>query len=296
MKKKLHCTIGIPTCYGGRSLISAVTTMRAESPKECTISVIADSVPFTEDEKHQLEKLDVQFTENKSPASQITKVGQLVAQTTSEIFIFTQDDVRFTKTTIKEILNCFEANPELTMVAARILPEKSTKKVSLALMQGIAITDSIIQTWNNGDNYLASNGRCLAFRTSHLKKFRFPSEIIGTDAFLYFENQRLGGTFHRLESAEVYDTVPSHFKEHLNQTSRFQFSEQEIQPFFSYSLRNQYAIPIFVGLIALLKRLLRSPIYTTSYMAILLLSKIKKNSKKTATNPFWTMDASTKLH
>ncbi len=292
--KTLSITIGIPTCYGGESLIPAIKSIIDTSKLDFTLAVVSDSVPFSKNELHILKSMNVLVTQNSHPSSQIAKVGQLALSCNSDIFIFTQDDIRFDESTVQEIISAFKKDPKLTMVAAHIMPESPHNLISLALARGAAITNTIGQMWNQGDNYLSANGRCLAFRTSHFKKFRFPSYIVGTDAFFFFENRRLGGAYTVAKSAFVYDKLPTRLREHINQTSRFQFSEEELQPLFDFSLKNEYIYPPLLAARAITLEFLKSPLYVILYLGIFVISKLKKNNRNVARNPFWSADTSTK--
>ena len=132
------------------------------------IKIVADAVPITNEINKKLSKLHVNLTENQKPGSQIAKVKQMIASTKSDIFIFTQDDVRFSPHALSGIARVFLQNPLVTMTAARILPEKSITLFERIIEVGLRIVDRVSSEWNDGDNYLAANGRCCSGGSSSI--------------------------------------------------------------------------------------------------------------------------------
>lgn len=295
MSKNLSLTVAIPTCYGGASLVEAIESIRrSDYPEDFKVVVRADSIPIPENIKKKLDILEVELTENSEPGSQLHKVKQMIDECNDDIFIFTQDDIRFDSKAISKIIKAFETDPNLTMIGANIQPEKATTRFERVVEVGLRIAYQVGTTWNKGDNYLLSNGRCIAFRTSFLKTFNLPEKMVNTDAYLYFENKRLSGKFIMLKDAIVYNVSPKNFKEHLRQRNRFLFSKEEMQQFFNHNIDAEYKLPTSLLFKASIKELVTHPINFVGYVLIQIGAQINQYIDSSYKNPLWKVNTSTK--
>lgn len=292
---KFAVTVGISTCYSGKSLVTTVDSIRkSDNGKSVKINIEADRTPIRKSIMHGLKKLGVKVHWNSVEGSQFKKVKQMVDACKSDIYISTQDDVIFDKDTINEIIKAFQEDPKLTMVGIRIFPLPPVTFFESAMTSMLRIVDSIAQKWNKGDNHLSSSGRCLAFRASHLKKFRIPQTIVNGDMFFYLENKHLGGKFKLLKNAKVFIRCPQHLKDQVAPSSRYLYSKEEMENYFEASLENEYKIPKAVILLALVEELANRPVSTVTYLIIRIYTFIFRQPKKIVSNPVWKVDASTK--
>lgn len=297
MKSSLSVTVIIPTCYGGKSLIKAVRSIYASSPDQpFSLIIAADTTPIEKPILKELRELGAKVIENKQPGSQQSKLNQMTVLSQSDITITTQDDIRFAPGTIKRMVEAFTKDRDLTMIGPRILPEAPNSLFQKVIQVGNRLTERIALQWRNGDNFLLANGRCLAFRTAHLKKFSMPDRIINGDALYYFENKRFNGKFLHLPTAVVYNKSPAKLKEHLNQTKRFAYSQQELSALYKKDISEEYLMPKGIVLSALMAEFLHNPIATIGYCLINLYAKVQKKDQKKVANPLWGLDVSTKLN
>lgn len=293
--KQTQITICIPTCYGGESLVKAVESIRNSNYEgKFRILVAADSVPISAPHKRLLKQENAELTENKIPGPQMHKVKQMLANASSEIFIFTQDDVRFDDSALNEIVNTFKKNPNLTMVGANIVPEPATTWFEKVLEVGLRGAANLGKSWRRGDNYLLANGRCMAFRTRHLQKMRIPDAVVNADAYLYFENKRKDGQFAFADKAVVYNKSPLTLKEHLRQARRFRYSKEELLGYFGNSIRSEYQIPAILRLKSVFNEFLADPINTAAYLVILAYTVMTLKTDPDARTAMWKVNFSTK--
>ena len=296
LTKPATITVIIPTCYGGHSLISTVKSLRAtRGGKDVRVIVTADRTPLTPNIKLVLKNLGVELYWNDVEGSQFKKIKQLVAKARSAIVISTQDDITFDRRILLSVVNAFQKNPQLTMVGARVLPLFPKTRTEAALAVMVRLIDRVSQTWENGQNYLAASGRFLAFRNSHIQKFRLPDTVVNGDMFLYLENTRLGGKFAQLQDGIVYIRTPQKLKDQIGPSSRFQYSKNELKRYFDFDISPNYSLPKSVFLFAIFKELIRSPLNTIFYLAIFGYTRLKKQPPKVVANPVWAVDPSTKL-
>ena len=288
-------TIGIPTCYGGESLLETAKVIRtSKSAEHARFIIVADRTPISKSIRKKLQDMGVELYWNEKEGSQFKKIKQMIDMTKSDIFISTQDDITFPPQTITEIVKAFKENQNLTMVGVRVLPLKSETFFESILASLIRAVDRISQHWNRKQNYLAASGRCLAFRTSHLKKFRIPEKIVNGDMFLYLENKRLGGTFMRPDEAVVYIRPPQGIKDQTGPSSRFQYSEREMTGIFGPETAQEYRIPKLALFLGTLEEFLHHPVSMGLYPFVYLYTRLKKQPQSKVVNPVWDIDTSTK--
>ena len=148
--------------------------------------------------------------------------------------------------------------------------------------------------WKSGDNYLAANGRCLSFRADFAKQFRLPEKMLGGDAFLYFENRRLGGLMAQATSSIVYIRQPQTISDQIGPSSRYQIQEEELSKYFDFDLASEYRIPFLIGLYAVLLELTHHPVNTLLYLPLLVYTRLFRKSSHKILNTMWKADTSTK--
>lgn len=293
--RHLSITVAIPTCYGEKSLLRAAQSIRTSvGAGAFQLLITADSRPLTRSLKMKLKTLAIDVRENKTPGTQMHKVKQMITRTRSDIFVFTQDDVRFDPYTLAKIRHAFATDPKLTLVGTNVLPEPATTFLERVLEVGLRSVLQIGLSWHRGDNYLLANGRCMAFRTKHLRKMLIPEAVVNSDAYLYFENKRQGGKFKFLVTAKVYNQTPQLLGEHIRQSRRFRYSESELVWYFGTEVKNKYAIPEKLKIQALLQELLTQPFYTMVYLGIQLYTRITEKLGNDYKNPLWKINLSTK--
>src|SRR3989344_4952144 len=156
MKNNLTLTIGIPTYYGGESLVKTVESIsKFKNVYDVRIIVSVDGKKLDKHIYNPLKKYGVKIVENKIRGGQVARINQIIAMCKTDIIILTQDDIIFTPSTIDEIMNGFENNPEITMEAARVVPLRATNLIEKVVQVGVSISYTLGKNWNGGDNYFA---------------------------------------------------------------------------------------------------------------------------------------------
>ena len=294
-KDNLTFTVAIPTYYGGFGLVkTAKSIINSKGVGKFRLIVSVDGNPLQKEVKAQLKKLGAEDIENKKRGGQVTRIKQNISLTNSEIIILTQDDVLFDKHAIANILNAFKKNPNVTMVGARILPTPAKTFFEKIIETGIKVNYFTGKNWKNGDNYLLASGRCLAFKTTQAKKLSIPEEVINADAFLYFENKRKNGQFLAVDTAVVYNKSPQNLKEHLKQSKKFQYSQEELSKYMDASLVKEYSFPKALMVRAFINEFLKNPVYTGLYVLISIYTRIMGKNMYSGATRFWSTDVSTK--
>lgn len=287
--------VGIPTCYGGESLINTVKTLRvSKDVANFRIVIISDRTPIKKSIKDKLKKMGVEIYWNEEEGSQFKKLKQLIQKCKEDIFIFTQDDITFDKYALSNVLEAFKKNPKATMVSSTILPLSPITFFESIKTSETRIHNIITKKWNNADNYFASSGRCISFRTEHIKKFRIPEAVVNGDTYLYFENKRLNGIHVHQFSSKVFIRCPQRLKDEIGPSSRYQYSQKEMRKYFDYDLSGEYKIPLDVFIRAYLKELVSHPLEAVLLVAENLYLRFKKQPVSIVSDPVWKVDMSTK--
>ena len=294
--KKLSTTVGIYTCYGGPSLVKAIESIRScDGGQEVKILVVADGQPLTEDVLKRLAELEVDVREQPGLSPQAVKIRRIISLCDADILILTQDDVVFDNRALKQITAVFDEDLNVTMTGAKILPMPAKTFFEKIVEVGVNIVQRIGSKWNNGDNYLLSNGRCLAFRTEAIKKFSIPDNVVSLDAYFYFENKKQNGKFAFAKDAVVYNKSPLYLREHKKQSNRYSYSRFEIANYFSgLNLVKEYSIPLSIVFSSLIAEFLSNPFYTVLYCFVQSYVYVFRGKKKKTLNPLWKIDESTK--
>jgi len=109
----------------------------------------------------------------------------------------------------------------------------------------------------------------------------------------YFSNKNQGGKFKYLPDAEVFFRNPQNITEHLRKSSRFQYSEMEMNQYFG-DLSKYYAVPKTIAIKAVAAEFTKKPVQTVCYLAVNLYTKINRLRPCKVLNPIWEVDLSTK--
>ena len=293
--KKLTLTIGIPTYYGGESLVKTVESiLKFKNVYDFNIIVSVDGKKLDKQIYNPLKKYGVRIVENITRGGQVARINQIISMCETDIIILTQDDIIFTSSTVDEIMNGFENNPEVTMEAARVVPLKATNLIEKIIQVGVSISFTLGKNWNNGDNYFAAGGRCLAFRTDFAKHFKTPDEVLNSDTYLYFLNQKLGGKFLYVPSAIYRMRSPNKLSDHLKQSKKYQYVPREIMHYLKIDINKTQTLPKSLLIYATLKEFSKNPIITFIYWIIMFYTRIKEKGMYDNVTRFWDTDISTK--
>lgn len=294
-RKKLTMTVALPTCYGQESLVHTAESIHTSREVGSFVFYItADSVKLSGKVKKRLKDLGVSVTENSILGTQLKKIKQMIKKTHTDLLVLTQDDVRFDTNSLRALHDMFVSDPALTMTSAVILPEHHRGWFEQILNVGLNISQNVSRQWNDGDNYLCANGRCLAFRVSALKTFSIPDKVVNSDAYFYFENRRNGGSFRQCTKALVYHKTPHTPSEQIRQSRRFMYSKDELASYFGKEIAREYMIPKQLVLKYLLHELLSKPLHTVAYLWLQLYIRFAPVRANDYSNPFWKVNVSTK--
>jgi protoporphyrinogen oxidase len=237
-------TVGIPSYKSGASIINTIESLRgSEGVGNFDILISVDGPTLDKKIEQKLLEHEVKIIHNPKREGQTARNKQIAELAKTDYLIMTQDDVLFKPDTLEKIISSFRIDPNVTMIAPRVVPLKAQNYFEKILHVGARIVHKTTLEWRDGDNYLASIGRCLAYRTDTVKRFEIDDKVINCDAYYYFENKRQGGNFKYLNEAEVFYRSPKNMNDHLKQVRKFAVSEKEMTSYLRMDLNTEYKTP-----------------------------------------------------
>jgi cellulose synthase/poly-beta-1,6-N-acetylglucosamine synthase-like glycosyltransferase len=291
----LTVTVGIPTYYGAPALIRTAESILNGTRRPERLVVSVDGNPLKPEIRTALESLGVEVIFNAARGGQVARIKQILTLAETDLVVTTQDDVLFAPEALANLVNEFTDDPDLTMTGANVQPVPARTTFEKTVEVGVRLTRRLGEHWRDGDNYLLASGRCLAFRTAFAQAFEIPEEVVNSDAYLYFENRRRGGTFRGASEAVVYNRSPQTMAEHEKQSKRFQRSLAELNRYFpDHDLSADYTVPLSVKTRAALGELFAHPIDTVRYFAVFGYTRLRQLLNPSREKRFWQTDLSTK--
>lgn len=287
--------VGINTCYCDEQIIDTVKSLRkSQNVPYFRIIIVSDRQKATPKVVQALKELGAELYENKDETSAWAKQIQILNMIDEEVIIMTQDDVLFhpmaIHNTVKEL-----TKEGVTFVGLVNEPIKGDSLLEDGISVGTHLNNAIAKRWNNGDNYLACLGRLMAFRTDYIKSVYVEIDSISVDAYLYFENKKLGGKYVCLWDTPIYFRSPQNLEEHMRKSSRFQHSKIEMEAYKRFPrLDSEYKIPLGSIIKASVAQFFKNPINFATYCGIFWYTRLLKIKPDNCLYANWEVDYSTK--
>lgn len=295
--KDLQVSIGIPTHEAGKSLslvIDSIVKQTAWKHIKEIIVLIDGKKPNSEIIRSiKMPKVKIIFYPQQKGQSQ--RINDITKIATGELLVLTNDDVYLKNDSIENFLDLYKTY-KADLYAGVPLPFTPSIFLEKILNTGQKINQKIISNWNNGDNYLAVNGRLIALSKRYYKKLLIPRGLHNNDAYIYINAIVNENNFMRAMNSVAYYKTPSSLNEHFNQSVKFGISKKENQSYFEINISKFYNLPKYLALKSFLNVLITDPMPTLLYMCILYISRAKsylKNSFKLREG-IWKTDHTTK--
>jgi len=203
------------------------------------------------------------------------RVNQIIKKSDSDILILVDADVTIKdKNLLNYIAENFHNKFDLATVKADRLKGKNNFQNCINFSSGLK--NDIKRDWNQGNNYLTFQGCFLILSKKLTKSINLPRNIINDDAYIYFSTVRQKMKIGYMFEKKVYVSSPKTFLDHLNQSSRFKGSYNELKKYFSPKIKKYYKVPGKVILKSSIKYFRLNPFYFTEYLLVFIASKILK--------------------
>lgn len=292
----MDLSICIPTYEAGSSLeqtLDSILMWSNKNVKKLVVAVDGKSVPEVMKKKY---KNRVKFVEFPTREGQAQRINDLLKLVTTDWVVLTNDDVVFEPQTLSIFVKAVQTNANC-LIAGNPQPLKATTVLESIEEQGRKIVHETVKTWNNGDNYLAVNGRLLALPKALKNTIKINKKIWNNDAYLYFQAKKLGYRCVYLENFKCLYRNPQTLSEYFRQARKFQFSKTENQVYNDDPVTNHYLVPVLIIAKQTFIRFVTNPVWTIGYLTLKFMAYIYSLVFKIDANrvgSFWETDLSTK--
>lgn len=295
MKNIITVSIGIPAYNEGANIQNLLTSLLQQNEQGIMIKeIIVVSDGSNDDTAQKVNALQTDKIKCKDDRKRLGKTARLnyIFKTfNSDVLILMDADITIKdKNIIAKAIR--HANLQKSgIVGINATPLKAETSFEQIVETGVLIMKNIAKSWNNGNNYLSFKGCFLVLERKLAKKLHMPAEIVNNDAYLYFAAVQAGYAPSYLEDSKVFYRSPMTLQDHVKQSSRYQSSESELRTYFKLDWDKQYKIPLTTVVTSMIKVFFSRPLRMMQYIAILLYTKIHKQSNIKST---WSIASSTK--
>lgn len=300
MEQNLKITVGIPTYAASESLVSVFRSVYTQTvwDKISEVILVVDGTAQIEQEilsVIQNPKLKIAFYSPREGQSK--RINDIFTLATGDLIVLANDDVVIAPDAIEKILGAYlRTGAGLLAGRARPLPPRSFLEKILEMQN--EITYKAVSMVNNGDNYLACNGRLIALPANFAKSIKLPTQLKNNDAFIYVTAKLRGLKFYFVPEAAVYFRNPARLAEYFKQSAKFRRSLDDNRRFFDSNISQYYQIPGAVLAKAFALTAMRSPVRAGLYALLKLSASILSMFKKKAivsSVGMWETDQTTKV-
>jgi glycosyltransferase involved in cell wall biosynthesis len=295
MKRPVTVSIGIPAYNEATNIKNVLLSLLKQKEQGFVLKeilVMSDgSSDTTEQVVKEVNDKRIKFFDDHKRLGKSARLDQIFRRFSSDVLILADADILIKDDKlIATTLN--RANlSQSGLAGVNALPMLAQTFMEQTLEAGVMVMKEVSKRINNGNNYLSFKGCFLALDGQLAKKIHMPASIVNNDAFLYFAAKKYGYTPTYVEESIVYYRSPMTLADHLKQSSRFMTSKEELAKHFTFDMNKEYALPQAIVLKSTAKTLLTRPFSTASYLAINVISKLKKQRGIKST---WKIASSTK--
>ena len=177
------------------------------------------------------------------------------------------------------------------IMTVKAVPHRGRNFFEKCINHSVHLQNQLRSDWNYGNNYLSFRGCFVMLTQKAAKKIHFDNSIYNNDAFLYFQVKKLGFLPRYISNLSINYRSPNTFEDHIKQSSRFQSSLSELEPFFEEDLTPEYIFPKYLLFRAAAFNFLQNPIFFLGFFYIFLRTKYAKPQNLSST---WNIALSTK--
>lgn len=170
-------------------------------------------------------------------------------------------------------------NNEADLVGVQLVPTAPDSFFEGMLAEIHVFKVRLYEKWKNGKNIYMCFGPTRSFSKRLYTTLQYPDNCPG-DAYSYLFAQRGGYTFIPVMNPPVIFKVPSFFKDHMRQSSRFIAGKDTLAKLFGADIvRSEFSISLPVFLRALFVEFITHPIYLISFATVSLCVKFMSQGK-----------------
>jgi len=297
--KKISVTIGIPAFNEEKNignLLKSILAQRLMHASLDEIIIISDgSTDKTVKKIKEIRDERITVHEGKKRVGKPQRLNQLFKLAKGDIIVLLDSDINFTSPAVLEhLLIKFWRSKKIGMVSGKAEALNGANFVQNAINITRNAYLKIAEQINSGNNLYACEGRILALSKSFAQTVTLPSNIIATDAFLYFSCIKNGFAFRYASSAVVRFISPNTFKEQITQNKRFSARTYILKSYFGDIVDEESKIPRNIYIKNIIPQVMRYPVHSFVIFFVNLYSKYLAKKQSNTIGSLWTIAHSTK--
>ncbi|MCR4325001.1 MAG: glycosyltransferase family 2 protein [Candidatus Curtissbacteria bacterium] len=271
--KKSTVSLGIPAYNEEKNikpLLKSLLEQKLTKVKLNEIIIISDgSTDGTIEEAQSLKSRYLKIIKHKKRSGSRAIQNEIVNRANANVLIILNADVLpVGRNFIEEITAPILRNSKVGLVGADTISASPKTWVEKIIATSHELKKEIYKKINKGSNVYLCHGRARAFSRDFYSQIKWPDDC-PEDPYSYFLCIKNGFKFVFAPKAKVLFRSPATFKDHLKQSSRFFEGKEKLKLHFDKQLVEQeYQIPTFKRLRAVVKFMFISPIITTIYLII----------------------------
>lgn len=290
MKKKVSVSVGIACLNEANTIQKLLQSILLQNDDQFDLKeiiLISDgSTDTTVEESRKIKDKRIIVHDEKERKGKATRINELCQLLTGDIFIFLDADISMTDTHVfVNLIQPFLKNPNIGLVGGNPHPKTGKTFIERAVNITFEAYAPLRTKINNGSNPHGCDGKILGLSKKFARTVHIPSNMIGTDTYLYFLCITKGFTFQHVPEAIVYYRSPATLQDQIKQNIRFISAEYIHHDVFGDLVDKEYYVAPRLFQSLLLRQFFKHPFSA----AIIFL--INRYCRYKAMKMYKTMDA-----
>ncbi len=288
MKSIPQITIGIPAYNEGQNLIYLLHDIQKQKQTDWVLDNIIVALDGSNDNSAQLLSeqhiKDLVVLDDSNRKGKAQRLNEIIEKSESDILVLLDADTKIIDPSFISKLVYPLINEKVDLSSPALIPIKAKTFVEKTLECSMSMKNYIFDTYKNGDNVFTCHGPARAFSKKLYINLRFPLST-GDDAYSYMFCKKNKYSYKYVSDTAIYFRGTTTIKEHTSQSLRFFDSIKQMSKIFGIKFVVQnYYLPINLILKSVIINLLKSPIYMTAYIPLVIFTfskslMIKRNIK-----------------
>ena len=277
--KKPTITIGIPAYNEKQNighLLNSLISQNTSSGDLSKILVVSDaSTDKTVEIVKSFSDPRIEIIQKEKREGAYKAQNMIVELTNSDILIMLNADILPAGTNfLEELIKPILADAKVGIVCGEMVAAKPRTFFEKIMINSYEIKKNIYNKINQGHNLYNCVGVARAFSKNLYKKIKWPEDL-PEDAYSYFTCISNGFEFIYNPKAKLIFRTPSNFKDHMKQSTRFFGGQAKMTNLFGKEIaEKEYGIPSLTIAGSIIIFLIKAPILTVFYLAIMVYIKL----------------------
>lgn len=288
-------SIGIPAFNEAGNIKNILTSLLAQKEEGYILKeivVVSDgSTDKTVAFAKKIKDTRIRVVADSKRLGKSARINQLFSELQSDIQFLVDADIAIHDTSLLSKVIKGSDISRTGIVTVQAKPTKARNFFEKCINHSVLLQNDIRKHWNSGNNYLSFRGCFLAIHKSLARNMGMSDDVVNNDAFLYFQAKKKGYLPFYIPELEIEYSSPSSLSDHIKQSSRFQFSKNELSILLDQNLDQEYATPKSVMLRAMVKYFFKNPVLFSGYLFIFVRTKFSDTSNLKSA---WNIAVSTK--